>query len=374
MDNLPPKLAPRIRPLSAIARLQHQAQSTPKSNHLLVAPDKVVINKENVRDTFRSLEELSAFMRHIEWPVDALRGGLEDLQTRLDELASLDAPREQLDRFRRIVQLALDIEREGQLQAVGGVPQGDHYRIILGSTRVMACWLMGRDVELRIMPQQDAVSELRAHLAENLSRENLTFAETARGYLRLFGELMDAEQIQQISITQVMKHLNLSRTHSRRWRSVLNLARNDEAYRTKILNGTITSLERADALTRQSNSRSNQKLGNSEAQSATNGRKVTSPLPSSSDDNKGTTGSVITMTNNPVNIENDYDLASVERLFTSLFRAEAQFQMGIDTQLAGRIDSYIGSHQNLLSKPSDLFIHVQWLMDTVCQLPPTTDT
>lgn len=376
MDKQPLKIGPKIRPPSAIDRLNNRVLSTPLSSHISVPPDRLIINERNVRDTFKSLADLSAFMDQIGWPEDALRGGLEDPLEWIEQLKADDIPG-RLDQFKRVVQLALSIEKDGQLQAVGGVPHGDKYRIILGSTRVMACSLLDKNVELRIMTARDTVSELRAHLAENLNRENLTFAEATEGYLRLFQTLLDAGEIKQISISQVMKYLGLSRTHSRRWRSVLVSALNDTDYRTRILNGTITSLEKADALTRTKQPSQAKTIHcSTDAQDMENGGNRSAEQIGEPD--RSPTGMAaakkcsdkVSSSSTSDKLYESCNLEVIERLLTSLFRTEAEFQVGIDTQVSERIHSYISSRQSRLTKPSDAFVHFQWLIDTVCDVDP----
>lgn len=206
---------------------------------MFVPISRVNINAQNVRKTFTSLESLSEFMSQIGWPDDALNGGLEDPLQWIEELDAVSEEDKQA--FQKIVQRALSIQSVGQLQPVGAIKNGDRYDIVFGSTRAMACYLLKKDIAITVLEDSDSLSALKAHLFENIERDNLSFTETATGYLRLFEMLLASNEVDLISRSTVMKTLNLSRTHSLNWSKILNNALSNEDYCSLLLGGEFST-------------------------------------------------------------------------------------------------------------------------------------
>lgn len=240
------KIGSGVRPATSIDRLSSMQSGTDqKLKFLSFSTTLVDINVENVRNTFKTLEEVEQFKSSIEWPGDALNGGLNDPFEWLDSVPKT-TDQHALSSFKRIVEMALSIQKLGQLQPAGAVAVDGRYRVILGSTRVMACSLLNREVDIHLLPDTiDSTTKLMAHLAENTKRENLTFTETADGYYRLFNLLIDSGEIEAITRKEVMSRLSLSRTHALRWRSVLVAASKDKGYQNKLLSGGFSSLAQA---------------------------------------------------------------------------------------------------------------------------------
>ena len=236
------------RPANSIDRVKTHNESynsnenRSQQRHLSVPVSHISINAKNVRNTFKSLKELQQFTLEIGWPTSSLTEQIEDPLDWIEQNRT-GHNAQKIDAFIKVVELALSISRVGQLQAAAAVKLDiDQYRVIYGSTRVMACYLLNRNVDLQIIDPLNEYDELLSHLTENLQRDNLSFSETLTGYQQLF-ELMIAEQkIEGISRSVIMKTLGMSRTQAGRWHSILSQAKKDIGYRKTIESGSITSM------------------------------------------------------------------------------------------------------------------------------------
>lgn len=220
---------------SSLINIPKPTVSNTDSTLLFVPVSQIRINPNNVRKTFTSLESLAEFTIRINWPKNALNGNLEDPLRWIESLDMVND--EDKFAFQKIVQRALSIQSIGQLQPVGAIRSGDQYDIVYGSTRAMACYLLNQDIAITILDKFDSLSALKAHLFENLERDNLSFTETVTGYLRLFEMLLESKEIERISRSSVMKTLNLSRTQSLVWSKILSVATTEEAFKALLLNG-----------------------------------------------------------------------------------------------------------------------------------------
>lgn len=93
-----------------------------------------------------------------------------------------------------IDELARSVKESGVLQPVLVVPEGDHYRIIVGERR----WRAAQKAGLRKIPavirSLDKVHQLETSLVENLQREDLNPLEIALAYQKLIQELNYTQQ------------------------------------------------------------------------------------------------------------------------------------------------------------------------------------
>ena len=97
-------------------------------------------------------------------------------------------PRKRFDEA-AIAELASSIKSSGVLQPIVVVPEGDHYKIIIGERRWRAAQSAGLQkvpVLIRNIPKSQQVE---ISLVENLQREDLNPIEVARAYERLIAEM-----------------------------------------------------------------------------------------------------------------------------------------------------------------------------------------
>jgi len=88
-----------------------------------------------------------------------------------------------------IDELANSIKESGILQPVIVVPEGDHYRIIVGERRWRAAQKIGlKKIPALVRSMQD-VQQLETSLTENLQREDLNPLEVALAYQKMIQEL-----------------------------------------------------------------------------------------------------------------------------------------------------------------------------------------
>lgn len=224
------------RPKTAFQRLSSES---PEGNYKTVGTAYVAINKNNARDTFKTLQELDEFLKNIGWEAN----GLDNFTTELVE--GFDGSNTQLEHFKDIVDLALSIRDSGQLQPVTVVNEEGRYRTVSGSTRVMACHILGIGVEIKVISPKDEVEEYKAHLSENLKRKNLSFTETANGYKNLFEMLISKGQIKEVSRKNIMLELGVSRAYAGMWNKVLTTVMSDRIFYDQLLNDEFSSLKAA---------------------------------------------------------------------------------------------------------------------------------
>ena len=97
-------------------------------------------------------------------------------------------PRKKFDEA-AIADLANSIKSSGVLQPIVVVPEGDHYKIIIGERR----WRAARNAGLQKVPvlirNIPKAQQVEISLAENLQREDLNPIEVAQAYDRLIAEL-----------------------------------------------------------------------------------------------------------------------------------------------------------------------------------------
>lgn len=97
-------------------------------------------------------------------------------------------PRKRFDEA-AIAELASSIKSSGVLQPIVVVPEGDHYKIIIGERRWRAAQSAGLQkvpVLIRNIPKSQQVE---ISLVENLQREDLNPIEVAQAYERLIAEM-----------------------------------------------------------------------------------------------------------------------------------------------------------------------------------------
>lgn len=228
--------------IDATNRRSDSNNGTNLPRQILVELSQVIINENNIRNTFRSLEELNDYFQSYKFPVDAFDGDVELLdwiQVNIND----DDPQKLA--FAKVISVALSIKANGQLQPAGGVLEDGKYRIIYGSTRAMACYLLNRSLSIQVLEPTDRSTELKQHLFENIRRDDLTFTETTKGYIWLFNMLMDSGAIDDISRKTIMNELGISRTWAGKWNRVIKLCNEDPDYRSLVLSGNITSLNEA---------------------------------------------------------------------------------------------------------------------------------
>lgn len=93
-----------------------------------------------------------------------------------------------------IDELARSVKESGVLQPVLVVPEGDHYRIIVGERRWRAAQKAGLKKIPAVIRPLDKVRQLETSLAENLQREDLNPLEIALAYHKLIQELNYTQQ------------------------------------------------------------------------------------------------------------------------------------------------------------------------------------
>lgn len=224
------------RPKTAFQRLSEESSD---DGYKTVSTAYVSINKNNARGTFKTLQELDDFLKTIEWEAR----GLDDFSTEFVE--GINDSNTQLEHFKDIVDLALSIRDSGQLQPVTVVNEEGRYRTVSGSTRVMACHILGIGVEIKVITPKDEIEEYKAHLSENLKRKNLSFTETANGYKILFEILISKGQIKEISRKNIMLELGVSRAYAGMWNKVLTTVMSDKSFHDQLLNDDFSSLKAA---------------------------------------------------------------------------------------------------------------------------------
>lgn len=224
------------RPKTAFQRLSEESTD---DGYKTVSTAYIAINKNNARDTFKTLQELDDFLKTIGWEAR----GLDDFSNELVE--GFNGSNTQLEHFKDIVDLALSIRDSGQLQPVTVVSEEGRYRTVSGSTRVMACHILGIGVEIKVITPKDEIEEYKAHLSENLKRKNLSFTETANGYKNLFEMLISKGQIKDISRKNIMMELGVSRAYAGMWNKVLTTAMSDKSFYDQLLNDEFSSLKAA---------------------------------------------------------------------------------------------------------------------------------
>lgn len=223
-----------------------------------ISTQRLSINPENTRRTFKSLEALDQFLAEIDWPMELLKNSSSaddsDSIGPLQWIESLSNERkdERLEWLSRIVELALDIQKQGQLQPALGYESTSGYQIITGSTRTLACHLLKQPVEVKLTGFDNYLSELRAHLAENRVRTDLTFEEELRANVNLFKALLEQKEIPHISISVVMRELNIAKTSAARWTTILKAAIDDESELERLASQSSSVRAASDLLTGES--------------------------------------------------------------------------------------------------------------------------
>lgn len=224
------------RPKTAFQRLSEESAD---GSYKSVSTSYVAINQNNARNTFKTLQELDVFMEAIGWQND----GLE--KSPFEFIERIEGQKAELEHFKDIVELALSIKDSGQLQPVTVVNEKGRYRTVSGSTRVMACYLLGIGVEIKVITPKNEIEEYKAHLYENLKRKNLSFTETANGYKILFEILISKGQIKEVSRKNIMLELGVSRAYAGMWNKVLTTVMSDKSFYDQLLNDDFSSLKAA---------------------------------------------------------------------------------------------------------------------------------
>lgn len=93
-----------------------------------------------------------------------------------------------------IDELANSIKESGVLQPVIVVPEGDHYRIIVGERRWRAAQKIGLKKIPALIRSMQKVQQLETSLTENLQREDLNPLEVALAYQKMIQELNYTQQ------------------------------------------------------------------------------------------------------------------------------------------------------------------------------------
>lgn len=225
------------RPANALERVHQDL-----GNQTIPTKD-LTINARNIRDTFRSLSELDAYLAEIGFPENVFDRDQSPLDW-LEEANSEDPKKHAA--LTKIVALALSIKDQGQMQPIGVIRQQDRsLRVVFGSTRAMACHLLKKKVDIKLLKRSDELQELKQHLFENIKRDDLSFSETATGYLRLLEALVAAGEIESISRKPIMKHLSMSRAWASKWNTILNEMLTNSDYAALVSNDEFTGLKTA---------------------------------------------------------------------------------------------------------------------------------
>jgi ParB family chromosome partitioning protein len=88
-----------------------------------------------------------------------------------------------------IAELASSIEQTGILQPLVVVPEGNHYKIVVGERRWRAAQKIGLTKIPAIVRQLSEEEQIEASLVENLQRKDLNPIEVAHAYQKLIQEL-----------------------------------------------------------------------------------------------------------------------------------------------------------------------------------------
>jgi ParB family chromosome partitioning protein len=97
-------------------------------------------------------------------------------------------PRQDFDE-ESITELARSIQEAGILQPLVVVPEGNHYKIVVGERRWRAAQKIGLTKIPAIVRQLSEKEQIEASLVENLQRKDLNPIEIAHAYQRLIQEL-----------------------------------------------------------------------------------------------------------------------------------------------------------------------------------------
>ncbi|HEX9901672.1 MAG TPA: ParB/RepB/Spo0J family partition protein [Acidobacteriota bacterium] len=97
-------------------------------------------------------------------------------------------PRKKFDEA-AIAELAGSIKSSGVLQPIVVVPEGDHYKIIIGERRWRAAQIAGLQKVPVLIRNIPIAQQVEVSLVENLQREDLNPIEVAHAYDRLIAEL-----------------------------------------------------------------------------------------------------------------------------------------------------------------------------------------
>lgn len=103
-------------------------------------------------------------------------------------------PRSSIDR-QKIEELAQSIKTYGLLQPIILMKEDEHYCIIAGERRFLACEMLGWSEIPAIVRDYSGSSMAAVALIENLQREDLDFMEEARGYKRLMEEFKLTQEV-----------------------------------------------------------------------------------------------------------------------------------------------------------------------------------
>lgn len=306
---------------------------------------KIIVNAENVRDTFNSIEELKEFLETIFWPDDGIRY-LDDPVSWVEEKENiLDDKR--IHVFKNIVSMALSILKKGQIQPVTVKRTESRYQAIAGSTRVLACYLLNITVDIKIVETKSELEEFQIHLDENLQRENLTFVETFNGYKRLFELLVENNVVKEITRSTIMKQLSFSRTYAAKWNKILNTAISDESFCKEVMKGRFSSVNEAFEFVKpKTEDKSSHETENSE----TNPNTSPSPLNINSEPETSSTSNDAETNGNKNKTEavisldpNHFDLEGIEKFLVRIFSGEIHFhrhdETGCDEEIVEYLDS-----------------------------------
>lgn len=123
-------------------------------------------------------------------------------------------------------ELARSIKESGVLQPVIVVPEGNHYRIVIGERR----WRAAQKIGLRKIPSlirsMPKVQQLEISLVENLQREDLNPLEIALAYQKLAQELDYTQQ-------EIAEKVGKDRTSVANYLRLLNLPKEIQDYLAK---------------------------------------------------------------------------------------------------------------------------------------------
>lgn len=97
-------------------------------------------------------------------------------------------PRQDFDQ-EAIAELAQSIKEAGILQPLVVVPEGNHYKIVVGERRWRAAQKIGLTKVPAIVRQMNDAEQIEASLVENLQRKDLNPIEVALAYQKLTQEL-----------------------------------------------------------------------------------------------------------------------------------------------------------------------------------------
>jgi len=103
-------------------------------------------------------------------------------------------PRQDFDQD-SIAELARSIEETGILQPLVVVPEGNHYKIVVGERRWRAAQKIGLTKIPAIVRQLSEKEQIEVSLVENLQRKDLNPIEVAHAYQKLIQELNYTQEI-----------------------------------------------------------------------------------------------------------------------------------------------------------------------------------